>query len=137
MIRSALIMESNNSIGATQAALNKYLGALPDVQLGTLQERIEVPDYASDSDQSEKQQIDTSTTQTKKTFTIDLPDLREQQRTTEIDDRLILDKIQSTIREYNYLLTSQLEEQRTYFERKLEARRVELAANSIHEQLDT
>ena len=50
----------------------------------------------------------------------------------------MLDKIQNTIREYNYLLTSQLEEQRTYFEKKLECQRKELLDQMIpqHEQLD-
>ena len=35
---------------------------------------------------------------------------------------MLLDKIESTVREYNYLLTSQLEEQRQYFEVKMEKR---------------
>ena len=59
------------------------------------------------SDKSEGQEIDTSTARNKKTFTIDLPDYPEQMRPADaIDDRQILDKIQNTIREYNYLLTS-------------------------------
>lgn len=33
-----------------------------------------------------------------------------------VDDRFMLQKIQSTIIEYNFLLTSQLEEQRAVFE---------------------
>ena len=37
-----------------------------------------------------------------------------------LNDRFVLEKIQSLIREYNHLLTSQLEEQRTYFEAKLD-----------------
>ena len=36
-----------------------------------------------------------------------------------VDDRFLLEKIQNTISEYNYLLSSQLEEQRAYFELKM------------------
>jgi len=32
---------------------------------------------------------------------------------------MLLEKIDNTVREYNYLLTSQLEEQRRYFEEKV------------------
>ena len=33
-----------------------------------------------------------------------------------VDDRFLLEKIQNTVSEYNYLLSSQLEEQRNHFE---------------------
>lgn len=36
-----------------------------------------------------------------------------------VDDKLLLEKIDNTVREYNYLLTSQLEEQRKYYEAKV------------------
>jgi len=32
---------------------------------------------------------------------------------------MLLEKIENTVREYNYLLTSQLEEQRKYYEEKV------------------
>jgi hypothetical protein len=116
MIRAAWLCESNNSIGATQAAINKYVGEGQDMQLRTLRESKDTPDSLheanSSSDLSERsQQIDT-TAKSQKTFTIDLPDFPEtpcQQQASNaisVDDRFILDKIQNTIREYNYLLTS-------------------------------
>ena len=37
----------------------------------------------------------------------------------QVDDKLLLEKIDNTVREYNYLLTSQLEEQRKYYEAKV------------------
>lgn len=37
-----------------------------------------------------------------------------------VDDRFIVDKVQNSIFEYNHLLTSQLEEQRNVYEKKLE-----------------
>lgn len=37
-----------------------------------------------------------------------------------VDDRFIVDKVQNSIFEYNHLLTSQLEEQRNIYEKKLE-----------------
>lgn len=58
------------------------------------------------------QQIDTSTKPSKKkqTFNLDLPDFPDKEEVSHqsqvLDDRSILDKIQNTIREYNYLLTS-------------------------------
>lgn len=42
-----------------------------------------------------------------------------------LGDRDVLEKLQATIREYNYLLTSQLEEQRHYFESKIEDHQAE------------
>lgn len=56
---------------------------------------------------------------TNRTFTVNLPDFKREE-SSPIDDRMILDKINSSIREFNHLLTSQLEIQRNYFEQSLE-----------------
>ena len=45
--------------------------------------------------------------------------LTEQPRQASLDDKFLLEKVQGLIGEYNHLLTSQLEEQRTYLEHKL------------------
>jgi hypothetical protein len=37
-----------------------------------------------------------------------------------VDDRFIVEKVQNSIFEYNHLLTSQLEEQRTVYEKRME-----------------
>ena len=57
-----------------------------------------------------------------------------------VDDRFLIEKIQSTILEYNYLLTSQLEEQRSVFEKKLastaDAYETDQQLREEHERLD-
>jgi hypothetical protein len=42
---------------------------------------------------------------------------------------MLLEKIENTVREYNYLLTSQLEDQRRYFEEKINTRLQALIRN--------
>lgn len=54
----------------------------------------------------------------------------------QVDDRMLLEKIDNTVREYNYLLTSQLEVQRKYFEDKIEARLAHLRADPVIGDLD-
>lgn len=57
-----------------------------------------------------------------------------------VDDRFLIEKVQSTILEYNYLLTSQLEEQRSIFEKKLastaDAYETDQQLREEHERLD-
>ena len=74
----------------------------------------------------------------KHTLVMNLPDqinssqltpLQDQSSSTQqhskkyVDDRFLLDKIQTTISEYNFLLASQLEEQRAFFEQKIQEER--------------
>ncbi len=49
---------------------------------------------------------------------------------------MIIEKIDNTIGEYNYLLSSQLEEQRTYFEEKIENRLKAFSENQEVKMLD-
>lgn len=49
---------------------------------------------------------------------------------------MLLEKIENTVREYNYLLTSQLEDQRKYFEEKINARISALRTNPDIASLD-
>ncbi len=53
-----------------------------------------------------------------------------------MNDKLLLEKIDNTVREYNYLLTSQLEEQRRYFADKIEERVQALRQNATIADLD-
>lgn len=46
----------------------------------------------------------------------------------EVNDMLVIDKIQNMQREYNHLLTSQLDSQRHYFEEKLKQQKKEINA---------
>jgi hypothetical protein len=49
---------------------------------------------------------------------------------------MLLEKIENTVREYNYLLTSQLEDQRRYFEEKINTRLQALMSNPDIAALD-
>lgn len=49
---------------------------------------------------------------------------------------MLLEKIENTVREYNYLLTSQLEDQRRYFEEKINTRLQALKSNPDIAALD-
>ncbi|CDW74591.1 UNKNOWN [Stylonychia lemnae] len=61
---------------------------------------------------------------------------KSSQNGNQVDDRMLLEKIDNTVREYNYLLTSQLEEQRQYFEEKIEMRVKQLRQNKDIAELD-
>ena len=55
--------------------------------------------------------------------TVNLPDLWED----ETEDIQTTDKLEETIQQYNYLISSQLEEQRSHFEEKLEERKAKIS----------
>ena len=54
----------------------------------------------------------------KEYFITDLPDVNEEEMNT--NEKEMEEKIENVIMEYNYLMSSQLEEQRKYFEEKVE-----------------
>lgn len=76
------------------------------------------------------------TTQTHQ-FTLDLPERQQRiQQQHQLDDRQIHEKMQQSIREFNHLLTTQLEIQRAYFEQKIQADRDALAEDAELDKLE-